>query len=581
MSIIILFIFLLLSTLTTIIIFKNKFGKSLLITLFLNLITVFLSGVIFNKLSVGLIIGIIYSFLSIPLFIINKDKNEIKNNLLTVSFYSFLILFLIVTVFDFNRQFTMWDEFSHWGVMVKEMVRLDTFYTVDNSTLLVHKDYPPIISILEYIFCKLSLGYKESIVYISVHTFIISLFLPFIDKIEINIKNIIKIGLTIGSFILIILLFDTYNIINTVYIDYILSYLVIFLICFILFEKNLISKTNLLIISLGLSILLLTKQISIAFYLMIVFLLIIKLFKKEYLKIDYIKNNYKKLLLIILLLIVPIALSKIWTNYTYKFDIPRQFNISDIKFLELPKLFKGVGEEYKIITLKNYINGLFNISLTDSKFLNLSYVWCTLIYLVLLIILLIFRKDKKNLIKYGITILIGSIGYAFLMLNLYVFCFGPYEGPELASFNRYMSTYILIEYLSLFIIFIKDTKLRNIIILFIILSISIRPSRILKLKPVIKYQKNKYEIISDNIKSYDIKKYSNIFLTSPSNDGSYQFYVKYYLGPYRTNLENYNNDINNIKEYIKGYDYVYDLDNNKLYEVKNDNNVYKIKEMMH
>ena len=73
MSIIILFIFLLLSTLTTIIIFKNKFGKSLLITLFLNLITVFLSGVFFNKLSVGLIMGIIYSFLSIPLFIINKE----------------------------------------------------------------------------------------------------------------------------------------------------------------------------------------------------------------------------------------------------------------------------------------------------------------------------------------------------------------------------------------------------------------------------------------------------------------------------------------------------------------------------
>lgn len=55
---------------------------------------------------------------------------------------------LLVLVVDYKRCFSNWDELSHWGKMVKEMLRTDLFYSENISDLLVHKDYPPFLYII-------------------------------------------------------------------------------------------------------------------------------------------------------------------------------------------------------------------------------------------------------------------------------------------------------------------------------------------------------------------------------------------------------------------------------------------------
>ena len=78
----------------------------------------------------------------------------------------FVTTYVGVYLYDLNRSFTNWDEFSHWGVMIKEMLRLNTFYSVDSSVLAVHKDYPPAIQIIEWLWCRLSGGcYEEAYLY--------------------------------------------------------------------------------------------------------------------------------------------------------------------------------------------------------------------------------------------------------------------------------------------------------------------------------------------------------------------------------------------------------------------------------
>lgn len=81
-------------------------------------------------------------------------------------------------IMDYGRFLSTWDEYSHWGKMVKEMLRIDRFYSEPQSNLLVHKDYPPFAVVFEMFWCRLSLGYTEGAVTTALHVFGFSMILP-------------------------------------------------------------------------------------------------------------------------------------------------------------------------------------------------------------------------------------------------------------------------------------------------------------------------------------------------------------------------------------------------------------------
>ena len=137
---------------------KRSFGKCLPLTMMINSFTYFFSQILFHTFKVGFYINLLYSISFLIIIIIRRKKKEIqvlKTNFFSKGFYAFIIIYFMIYIFDFNRVFSLWDEYSHWGVMIKEMLRLDQFYSVGASTLMVHKDYPPIIQLLELFFCQL------------------------------------------------------------------------------------------------------------------------------------------------------------------------------------------------------------------------------------------------------------------------------------------------------------------------------------------------------------------------------------------------------------------------------------------
>ena len=141
-------------------------------------LVLFLGGFIDLRLGLGSIF--LFAFL-FPVLIVLIKFGKIKflsfsfNQILTPAFLIYLLLYSFIYILNLNRGFLAWDEVSHWGPMVKEMIRLNHFYSVNESALLVHKDYPPIISIFEYLWCKLCGGYKECYLYRSLQTLSLSL----------------------------------------------------------------------------------------------------------------------------------------------------------------------------------------------------------------------------------------------------------------------------------------------------------------------------------------------------------------------------------------------------------------------
>ena len=502
--------------------------------------------------------------------------------------------------------------------MIKEMLRIDRFYSEPKSTLLFHKDYPPIMQIFEMFYATLSGGYKEAYFQRAMHLFSMTLFIPAIcennqkfSKIKISLKSIFMIIIIFLAF----LLFDQHGIINTIYQDYVMVIIVAYLLLVIITEKNTLSKFSVFSLTIGLSFLLLTKQMGLALYCMVIFMLIADLLLKY--KFKFYNIFQKKNLVLLIIIIVPLIFLKGWDMYVETLNIEKQFKLSDIKIMELKSIIDGTaGESYQQEAAHNYIHALKTTGMMTTK-ISFTYFQCVLLSILLLYFVWLYGKGvftKKQIILLGITLVIGSIGYAFTMLILYVFNFGSYEGPILASFNRYMPSYILLLLSTIIMLYIyadnkKDKPIKYGLLLIIILLLIENPYLLYKCKPIIK--ESNQERVYINIIKKNTPENAKIFVLSQNqkidlNDNTLQ--IKYYINPRLTNLDYSMWNIEeastvqeyfekNIQNYMLDFDYFYILNfgniniedcqflfddysnvkNNQLYKIINNEGKIKLK----
>ncbi len=599
-------VYFLLANLTTVIISKKTFGKCLPLTLMVDAFLLFFSQVIFKTFSIGFYFGAIYSFFSLGYLIYKrKDKkilNKIKNNYLTISFYSFITIFVLVTIFDFNRTYSHWDELSHWGEMLKEMIRNDKFYSVPASVLQAHKDYPPLLQLFELFVIKLCGGYKESFAIFSLHLLELSLLIAVLPEEKKHRKTFSIVG-TVFLFFLFFLstiFFDLHGIVSSIYNDYFMALLVSYSLAIVFFSKEKQNLFTLVCLSVSLSFLLLTKQIGLTLYLMVLFFYFISLFLENNRKEKFIsKTNIETF---VMLIVIPILLFSGWNKYIKSMNISSQFNVSDIEISKIYSIYRGYeGRNDQKIAATAFPTSIRDYSLTTS-YIPLNYLQAVILGLLLLYIIFIKNKDlvdKNKLYLLIITLLIGAIGYAFVMWCTYIFCFKDTEAINLASFDRYMSTYVLIVmyFVIMFLLYCcyKKDKINIIIFSTIILFLLMTPAKIYYLMPnLVKKDKDIYEINASIIREY-VKGNAKIFIVAQDSSRDYQYFVKYYANPIITNMYDFNwptdddtdyeKYYDSIKDKIKDYDYLYIAVTNDKFKEKykfvfgenvNEQQLYKI-----
>ncbi len=560
------------------VLFKKQFTNCLPMGFFLSSLIMMLSAFVFKTFNIGYIINIVISLsfiIIIPVkLMLKKIKvKDLKELILTKGFYAYILCSIFIFIYDLNRKFSAWDEFSHWGVMIKEMLRLDNFYSIKESTLLVHKDYPPIIQVYELLFIKLSGGvYNEGRLIQSIHLFEMILFIPALSDIK---KNKTKLpeyfyGIIIGFIVLLLLLFiDCHTVMNSIYTDYIMAIIIGYCLFSIVTTKNNMELFQVFSLTITLAAVPLIKQMGLPLYAMCIFLLLLDLVLKK-------QVSLKNIIKTIIIVLVPLILWKCWNNYIEHLHIIGQFNLSDIHISRLINIyFSSEGYAYQNITINNFINGLSTIPNTTS-YIQLNYYQLIVISLTLLILL--YKLFKKYFYKHQIeslviTLIIGAIGYAFSMLILYVFCFGESEGPRLASFNRYMPTFALIILALLAMLFIyysnNEKKIGYIYLLAAVLLMIQSPSVLNRVftpsNPI--PTENEFEQNANCIEK-DLSKNAKVYIIAEDSVGDHPYYMKYYLEENTVNTNNFNLSVdegldykeyfkNNIYPLMKDYDYLY------------------------
>lgn len=382
-----------------------------------------------NILSVGfyslVFLGIV---LSIGALFQSKGKNTY---FYTHSLAAIVGILLIVVFMNQQRFYYQWDEFSHWGMMIKEMMRLNQLYTVDASHLVNHRDYPPMIQLFQYLWLKLAGYYHEPLVYQSLQLLGLSLFIPAISTPK---RRGFRVIFIVFSLLLMVIYQGVFDLEDakffmTVYLDPILGLLFAFQVYLALIhETSFWNKWSWILAG---SFLLLTKEMGLVFYGFASILLVYNSWKQQTLK-----STLKTL-------IIPLLLYFTWPIYFSQFKYVGQFDVNTVHLGQFFEIILGKGGlDWQINAYHNFLRALTSMPILTTP-IKLNYIQMSFVMLSLFLIISNFipKKMRWDFRVIGILLFIFSYVYALVLLVLYCFSFGPYEGPNLASMLRYTSTY--------------------------------------------------------------------------------------------------------------------------------------------
>lgn len=449
MSIILPLLYISLISLSLTVLTIKRFNDVVIFSFLLPVFLMYITGIL-GSLKLGFYLSLVLCFAwIIPIFIKIEDKTYIRNtidNYFTLGFFVFIILFIGVSFFLRYASYFQWDDFTHWGPMVKEMYRLDKIYCVNESLLPVHRDYPPMVSILELLWCHLCHGYEERFIYRAIGTFSVSLIIPFIpenkekNKIKRLLLTLLMVIVFISSFFVDYMASEGYGLLSnliTIYPDALVGLFSAFVFVYV-YKENEFNNLNCLLISFLLTFMLMIKQVSFAFYLMIIFYSAFKLHRSD------LSNRQKIVKYLIYFIVIPFVFYLSWNKYSNLNNIDGQFALSKISLNQLFNIvFFNKGLDYQLTTKSYFISSLINRPML--RLFGFTYFELFLIFVGIIILVLVFLlNDKKiNTTFIVLTLTIGVLGFAFTMFTLYMFTYSEYEALKLASFERYMQTYII------------------------------------------------------------------------------------------------------------------------------------------
>ena len=138
------------------------------------------------KFSVYLILGgtAVLLFLSVFLALRRKQLRRTLAAFFTPGFLTFFLVYLFLLYAHYNRVLHEYDEFTHWGDVVKAMCRIDDFSTSPLSHS-YFQNYVPGMALFQYLFEKIAMVFPGGIftdwrMYFAYHLLAFIFLLPFL-----------------------------------------------------------------------------------------------------------------------------------------------------------------------------------------------------------------------------------------------------------------------------------------------------------------------------------------------------------------------------------------------------------------
>lgn len=431
---------------------RKKFSSSVAPAYMLHILVVLLSGLVFKRLTIG-IYGGIFAALGLLVLYVVKDKKqyttvrgralEYLNELWNGGLFTFCVFYILCYFMNSQKCFEFWDEFSHWGMFLKESLRLDVLYCMSPLEF-AHKDYVPAITLFETIWCKLNFRFAEPDAYRAIQIFMFSLLMPMFESFDAYSKKILFRLSPVAIVLLIPLIFNTANAFlfyHSIYCD--VAVAIVFYWCmFEAYRKHDNLSYQCMVIAIGVSVLVLSKMIAMALLPLVVVFFVIRV----YFFSDK-KTKGKENILMLLPVVLPVGLWG-WFNkfagiYAGKIGGTQTYSGMQVSSLKDVFLHPDNGA---IPYLGKVKFKFFEALLYRDILLHGSYCVAIIFMAIMFLVISFYTNDilKRRLMRLlGLWTLASGIFYAVLFYFLYATSFSEHEAVQLASYERYMNSFVI------------------------------------------------------------------------------------------------------------------------------------------
>ena len=440
---------------------KKKFNEVLPLTIMGSALLMYTVGLVDFRIGYIICMALmISSMLYVLVFAIRNKKNNILFTSYGYESIVFVFLFAVIIVWNFSRMVVYGgDEYSHWAFMVKEMFRLDTFYVMPESNLGAHRDYPPLISLIQLLWCKAAGEFKEEYCYIALQVTSFAMLFPFLPQIKKGWqkwKCLAFIGLQ--AIILLVLCAVVQvaeaGFYKTLYTDCLVGVLFAYGVLFVILAKK-IDFYFMLNISVFFAFLILSKQINLFIVIVVTCLVVYKYFEQRKNLTGILQSKIVSVVALCVCYVPSIILNFTWNMLVDKYDTYRQFEIADAGSIkDMLLAFIGHGTVTQKSVLLDYFVSILAEPIWE-RGAGFSFSQCLIGLVIGFAIVFYYSKERKKIFSIGIVIACSGAFYAVVMLATYLFMFSEREALKLACFDRYLLTYIYGSVIILVLCFIN------------------------------------------------------------------------------------------------------------------------------
>lgn len=548
-------------------ILNKKIETTIAINIGIIVLALYLFSAI-NLLAQGVyIIATANIILGIITIIVKRKK--VLEKVLTPGFVFFSLMYFILMITNFNKQLIHFDQYLYRSINTKMV-----FY---NNNILEEyvRIYPPMTTLLEYYFLKLTGIYIQGIEAFAMQMYGIALLLPIYENIKKSKLANIIVGLTI---LFLPAVFTNLVFYQSSYPDATLGLLIGYMLYTFFADSNI--KYKIVALSIATGMMVLTKPSGIAIVLIIVAMLgIYEILKNKYYKKENIKKIFtNKIILTILLIAVLVFISWKLVLKLYKVGTDRvdQSRVGDssVQYVgnSLMTTIFGKYEDNndaaesnvnfipKIYSVKGFTTPVQTSLAITSIIIIAGYVYCY------------YKSNNKDLKYQIIAIIIGLILYMIFLQLSYLLKFVTFEMLGHNGIDRYFPTFLLGMLYLLIASIIKKLSQKEYIardyIIILLIMFLITPIQYVCEATITSgmYNINSMEYvnnaknIADKIDEYVEDDSKIITISQKEKTRLYNLMLRYYLYPNHNvkTIENIKEEnIEKVQEVIKSNEYQY------------------------
>ena len=371
-------------------------------------------------------------FLFVTLIGFLVRSSDFRKKLLESSYAPSTVAFVSLSLISLYKSkdwvLSQWDEFTHWGLVVKAMYEYAVLGPATPVEMVAEK-YPPGIPLFQYFVMDFSAGWREGLLFWGTHLIVIAIIVSVFAKSSYRYLSEIALKL----FLAIAAASVFFNNFDNIYADPVLALSFGFLL-FLAIQASHLDGRWALLLALTAGFVTLIKPVGIYFAAAAILVNIVAtLFTVKF-------GSGKKAGLAFVPALIALATVggawATWRNYALSFGTPIS-GPSDTIPTGVNSLTdqSAVTSGYLKAFFQTYINPSYSASLPP-------VIWTFLCILFFAIWAKLNGNHNKNRnIAIGVTLLITTAGYFGLILYSYLTVFGPGEAANLASYGRYIGTW--------------------------------------------------------------------------------------------------------------------------------------------